>query len=92
MVITVSPIALERTFSDRDILIANCEGKSLLRAVLGEFSRIHDDVMYFPAYEMVTSLGEIGFIPGDLRHVKKAVVDMIMQTFINAHVNVVSEI
>jgi hypothetical protein len=46
--------------------------------------------MYFPAYEMVTSLGEIGFIPGDLRHVKKAVVDMVMQTFINAHVNVVS--
>ena len=90
MVITVSPIALERTFSDRDILIANCEGKSLLRAVLGEFSRIHDDVMYFPAYEMVTSLGEIGFIPGDLRHVKKAVVDMITQTFINAHVNTVS--
>jgi hypothetical protein len=92
IVVTVSPVALERTFSDRDILVANCEGKSTLRTVLGEFSRAHDDVMYFPAYEMVTSLGEIGFIPGDLRHVKKAVADMIMQTFINAHVNVVSEI
>ena len=87
MVVTVSPVPLERTFSDQDIVVANCEGKSTLRAVLGEFSRMYDDVIYFPAYEMVTALGEIAYIPGDLRHIKKSVVDMIIQTFENAHVN-----
>jgi hypothetical protein len=87
MIVTVSPVALERTFSHQDIVVANSEGKSILRAVLGEFSRLHDDVTYFPAYEMVTCLGEIAFMPGDLRHVKRAVVDMITQTFVNAHVS-----
>jgi hypothetical protein len=37
IVITALPVALERTFSDSDILIANCEGKSTLRTVLGKF-------------------------------------------------------
>jgi hypothetical protein len=87
MVVTVSPVPLERTFSGQDVVVANCEGKSTLRAVLGEFSRMYNDVIYFPAYEMVTTLGEIAYIPGDLRHVKKSVVDMIVQTFANAHVN-----
>jgi hypothetical protein len=85
IVVTVSPVPLERTFSNKDIVVANTEGKSILRAVLGEFERRHHDVTYYPAYEMVSSLGEKAFMPGDLRHVNPSVVDMIMQSFINAH-------
>ncbi|MEE2746743.1 MAG: GSCFA domain-containing protein [Pseudomonadota bacterium] len=85
IIVTVSPVPLERTFSGRDIVVANSDGKSLLRAVLSEFTQCYKDVFYFPAYEMVNSLGEKAYIPGDLRHVKKSVVDMIIQVFINAH-------
>ena len=34
LVITVSPVGLGRTFGPDDILVANCEGKSILRAVV----------------------------------------------------------
>jgi hypothetical protein len=85
IVVTVSPVPLERTFTGRDIVVANLEGKSILRAAVGEFAKRHDDVTYFPAYEMVTSIGEGAFYPGDLRHVKAPVVDLIMQSFCNAH-------
>jgi hypothetical protein len=86
MIVTVSPVPLERTFTNRDIVVANTEGKAILRAVLGEFTRRHDDVTYFPAFEMVTSLGEKAYMPGDLRHVNPSVVDLIMQSFALAHV------
>ena len=57
--------------------------------MLGEFSRLYDDVTYFPGYEMVSYLEEIAYFPGDLRHVKRAVVDMITQSFVNAHLSAV---
>jgi hypothetical protein len=86
LVVTVSPVPLERTFSNRDIVVANSEGKSILRAAVGEFARAHDDVTYFPAYEIVTALGEQAFEKKDLRHVRQPVVQHIMQAFLSAHV------
>ena len=85
MVVTVSPVPLERTFSGRDIVVANAEGKAILRAAVGEFARAHDDVVYFPAYEIVTALGAAAFDPADLRHVDPGVVDVIMRAFVKAH-------
>jgi hypothetical protein len=86
IVITVSPVPLGRTFTKRDIAVANIEGKSILRAVSGEFVRKYPDVTYFPAYEMVTLLGEMAFMPGDLRHVNPSVVDHVTASFAHAHV------
>jgi hypothetical protein len=45
LVVTVSPVPLERTFSGRDILVANMAGKSMLRACLEEFSDNYDKVI-----------------------------------------------
>jgi hypothetical protein len=39
VIITVSPVALSRTFSDSDVITANTESKSILRAVAGALSR-----------------------------------------------------
>ena len=75
--VTISRVALKRTFSDQDIVITDGEGKSVLRAVLGKFPRLFDNVSYSPAYEMVSCLGEIAYFLGDLRHVRRAEVDMI---------------
>lgn len=85
IVVTVSPVPLERTFSGRDIVVANAEGKSILRAAVGEFARAHGDVTYFPAYEIVIGLGDKAFQERDLRHVDPDVIDVIMRAFIKAH-------
>jgi tetratricopeptide (TPR) repeat protein len=86
IIMTVSPVPLERTFSGRDIIVANSEGKSTLRAVLGEFTRIHDDVIYFPSFEIVNQIGPQAFTAHDFRHVKPSVIEFITQTFISAYV------
>ena len=39
IVFTVSPVPLARTFSDNDIVAANTEGKSILRAAIGAIAR-----------------------------------------------------
>ena len=87
IVMTVSPVALERTFSGDDIVVANCEGKSLLRAVLGQIAREFENVVYFPAYELVTSGGRDSF-EIDGRHVKPEVVQQVVNAFIEAYVGV----
>jgi hypothetical protein len=85
VVVTVSPVPLSRTFSGRDILIANTEGKAILRAAVGEFSKSHDDVYYYPAFEIVTLRGESAFQQHDLRHVTDETVSVIMSSFVKAH-------
>jgi|GEM_PF-1217538 hypothetical protein len=85
IIMTVSPVGLERTFSGKDIYVANMEGKSVLRAVLGQVEREYSQVRYFPAYELVMSNGMAGF-KEDGRHVRDDVVQAIMQAFVRAHV------
>jgi hypothetical protein len=83
--VTVSPVPLERTFSEDDIYVASTEGKCTLRAVLGQVSREFDHVIYFPAYEMVLANGAASFRE-DGRHVVAPMVQRIMAAFVEAHV------
>lgn len=52
IVMTVSPVALAKTFMETDQLIADMESKSILRAVAGALSRTFPQVYYFHAYEL----------------------------------------
>lgn len=54
LIITVSPVALGRTFSEHDIIIANTTSKSTLRVAALEFTEAHEGTDYFPSYEAVT--------------------------------------
>lgn len=85
IVATVSPVSLARTFSDNDILVANCEGKSLLRAVLGQLARDFPAVTYFPSYEIVMSNAPMSFREDDGRHVADWIVSKIVSSFCGAH-------
>lgn len=85
IVLTVSPIALTRTFGDQDILTANTEGKSILRAVLGALARRYDNVTYFPSYEIVMANAPLSFREDDGRHVANWVVSRIVTAFKAAH-------
>lgn len=80
VILSISPVPLERTFSSNDIYVANTEGKSILRAVAGEIVRKNSNAYYFPSYEIVSSLGG-GAFEHDGRHVKRKVVQQIMNVF-----------
>ena len=60
MLLTVSPVPLVATKQPAHVLTATTHSKSVLRAVAGEFSQQHDDVDYFPSYEIVTGAGFAG--------------------------------
>lgn len=60
IILTVSPVALERTFRDLDVVVANMESKTLLRAAAGQICREYPNVHYLPSFEM--------FVYHDLAH------------------------
>jgi len=55
ILVTLSPVNLWATFRrDADVISASCNSKSTLRAAADEFAARHDNVFYFPAFEMAT--------------------------------------
>jgi hypothetical protein len=87
LLMTVSPVNLWATFrTDLDVISASCNSKSTLRAVADEFASRHENVFYFPAYEMATIYqplsGRSFFSDGrENYHVNKPTVKFIMQHF-----------
>ena len=81
ILITVSPVPLRATFRPVNSVIADTGGKSMLRAVVDEFVNTHgDDVVYFPAYEVVRCLTPNPW-KADARHVTRETVASIMSLF-----------
>lgn len=86
-IITVSPVHLWATFrEDSDVISASCNSKSTLRAAADEFVCRHDNVTYFPAYEMATiftmMMGKTCFEAGKENfHVNKDTIAVIMNHF-----------
>jgi len=87
IVITISPVHLWATFrKDIDVISANCNSKSTLRAVADEFVCRHDDVFYFPSYEVATSfnmmMNQSCFEYGKENfHINRETVELIMKIF-----------
>jgi hypothetical protein len=82
IVVTVSPVPLQATFSGEDVVIANTYSKSLLRAVAQEWAAAHKNVHYFPSYEIVQNSDRRLTWEEDMRHVKGDVVRHIMGLFL----------
>ncbi|MDH3328431.1 MAG: GSCFA domain-containing protein [Desulfobulbaceae bacterium] len=88
LLLTVSPVHLFATFRrDLDILSASCNSKSTLRTVVDEFVVRHDNVFYFPSFEMATIyqpiLGKTWLSEGikENFHVNQETVQFIMKHF-----------
>jgi len=86
IVITVSPVPLMATFSKMDVVAANAYGKSLLRTVAEEWAAAHDNVDYFPSYEIVQNSNREAAWEPDLRHVTGAAVQHIMDLFVREYI------
>jgi hypothetical protein len=82
IVVTVSPVPLQATFSGEDVVVANTYSKSLLRAVAQEWAAAHKNVHYFPSYEIVQNSDRRLTWEEDMRHVKGKVVQHIMSLFL----------
>lgn len=87
LLVTVSPVHLFATFREEaDVMTASCNSKSTLRAVTDEFVARHDNVFYFPAFEMATiyrpMIDQPIFAQGKENfHVNQDTVDFIMKQF-----------
>jgi hypothetical protein len=79
IILTVSPIALTQTFRELDVVVANVESKSILRAVAGQITQEFPNAIYWPSYE-ICNYNE-GSFKSDLRHVTRERVDSIMNAF-----------
>lgn len=84
--LTVSPVPLTATASGDHVLTATVRSKSVLRAVCSAFSDRHDNVDYFPSYEIITSpASRSQFFAENLRSVTEAGVEAVMKVFFAAH-------
>jgi hypothetical protein len=87
ILITLSPVNLWATFrQDIDVISASCNSKATLRAVADEFTVRHENVFYFPAFEMATIYQPLSgltyFSEGRQNfHVNKPTVKFIMRHF-----------
>jgi hypothetical protein len=91
VVLSVSPVALERTFTGNDVIVANTYSKSLLRAVAGQVMHEYaatERVHYMPSYEVSQ---RIDIFEEDGRHVTENAARFITDLFrllFSEHANV----
>jgi len=82
LIFTVSPVALGSTYSGNDVIVANSESKSVLRAAAGQIMREYPRVRYWPSFE-IANAHDIREANGS--HVTPEGVKMIMDAFLAAH-------
>jgi hypothetical protein len=88
IVMTLSPVPLVATFRPVSCVTANSVSKAVLRVAIDQMMRKRTDIgslFYFPSYEIVTRYFNDPY-ELDNRHVRPAVVDTIMETFVRHYV------
>lgn len=81
IVFTLSPVALRRTFTGQDVIVANMMSKSTLRSAVGELTGKVEGVDYFPSYEAAMLSDPLLVWQADQRNVTDFVVAHIMGEF-----------
>jgi hypothetical protein len=76
ILLTVSPVPLETTYSGKDCAVANTYSKSVLVVAANNISQLCPEVDYFPGYEIVMSAG-LEYYDSDFVHVRDDVVEMV---------------
>jgi hypothetical protein len=84
LILTVSPVPLVATATHHHVLAASIHSKSALRAACGEFQQLYPDVIYFPAYEIVTGpQAPNDFFEADKRNVSQKGIQEVMHAFLS---------
>lgn len=83
LILTVSPVPLAATATDRHVVPATVYSKSVLRAVAERAARAWSHVDYFPSYELITSqLHGRDFFEANRRQVSAEGVAFVMRHFL----------
>jgi hypothetical protein len=85
ILLSVSPVPLETTYSGTDCVMANNYSKSVLVVSANTLSQRHQEVDYFPGYEIVTSAGRENF-DADQIHVRDDVVELVSNYLVKKYV------
>jgi tetratricopeptide (TPR) repeat protein len=78
ILVTTSPVPLTRTFTEDDIITANMQSKSILRAVAGDVAAANSAMDYFPSYESVTMTKSWDVWDYDMLHVSDSFVGKVV--------------
>ena len=82
VILTVSPVPLVATNTDKNVLVASSYSKSVLRSVCGEIETRYAHVQYFPSYEIVGHVASFGqYLASDLREIAERGVSHVMSCF-----------
>ena len=88
ILLTVSPVPLTATYSDKHILTANVYSKATLRSVAGYLSEINDHIDYFPSYELIINpRNHSSWYEANLRSVRSEAVENVMNIFLENQSN-----
>ena len=85
MLLTVSPVPFQRSFSGSDAMVANSYSKSALRVAAELATRSFDHVDYFPSYETVTLSDRALSWEDDLVHVRSEMIELNVERMIAAY-------
>lgn len=85
-ILTVSPVPLMATASEKNVVVATTYSKSVLRAAAGYLADKYEFVDYFPSYEIVSShVMRAQFYEPDMRSVSIHGVQHVMSHFFSQH-------
>jgi hypothetical protein len=85
IVVTVSPVPIQRTFTGDEIITANSYSKAVLRVVAEEIRESYDFVDYFPSYESVMLSDPMTTWVDDQVHVTEQRVSAIVNRMADAY-------
>lgn len=81
VIFNVSIVPIGRTFVNDDHIVANFEGISILRSVIGKICREYKNAHYFPVYELFLGCPKVNLYQEDGRHVQNTQVEVAMLEF-----------
>jgi hypothetical protein len=83
LVLTVSPVPLVATATSDHVLVASTYSKSVLRVACTDVQRRHDNIIYFPSYEIITGpQAPADFFEPDRRNASAKGIDQVMAAFL----------
>ena len=85
VIFTVSPVPLQRTFENSDVVTANMYSKSILRTVAQTLAGEYAHVDYYPSYEMVMYSPPDMAWEKDRLHVKSSLIERVTGYFIESY-------
>jgi hypothetical protein len=82
VLVTVSPVRLQRTWTGDDVISANLRSKATLLAAVGQIRDEYPRLIYWPSFEF-SMLGDVYWLDGI--HVRSDVVDQIVNSLLETY-------